>query len=137
MKQAFVIILVSILFASGMKVSIDRHYCGGELADIKISLTGKMASCGMERVERDITKYPIFENRCCEDHIVFYSICSNYYPQYFSLYCPELKKDIPSHININSVFRAARSTDLISMAIPPGNTIKPSLILYKICVFRI
>ncbi len=36
------------MLASGMKVSIDRHYCGGQLAATKISVTGKLASCGME-----------------------------------------------------------------------------------------
>jgi hypothetical protein len=51
MKKVLILLIAVILAVSGMQISLDRHYCGGQLADVRVSVTGKLASCGMENEE--------------------------------------------------------------------------------------
>jgi hypothetical protein len=137
MKKSLTILITVVLLASGMQVSIDRHYCGGELADIKLSLTGRMASCGMEKTENKCPDYPVFNKKCCEDQISFYSISSKYFPGFFKLSHPSTGKDIPlAHISF-IVLRNLNTSDFIAWELPPGDKSKSSLTLSEICVFRI
>ena len=68
------------MLTAGMKVSIDRHYCCGQLAETKISFTAKPASCGMETQEPRNSNQLSFENKCCEDQVTYYSISNKFIP---------------------------------------------------------
>jgi hypothetical protein len=75
---------ISILFAlvmilSGAHYIIATHYCGGEVADTKVSLSGKLASCGMEGAEKSC---PISGNNlkthCCSNKTTTIGIINNF-----------------------------------------------------------
>lgn len=137
MKKLLTIIIAAILFASGMQVSLDRHYCGGNLIDVRISVTGKLASCGMEQPESTCPDHPIIDNKCCEDQISFYSLNSNFFPEYFKLSHPFSERDIlPIHIG-NLITGNSLNTDSVNWELPPGDNLKSSLTQSEICVFRI
>lgn len=125
------------MFTSGLKVSIDHHYCGGNLAGTKLSLNGKLASCGMEKDEHVNPAGLSFEKRCCEDLLVFYGIVFNYIPEEFLL----LQPTTGNKISMTPVFHSAsisiepgRSD---TQVYPPGNHIKPEVELSYICNLRI
>jgi hypothetical protein len=137
MRKVLPIVITVVLLASGMQLSIDRHYCGGILADVRISLTGKMASCGMDQSESGYQNYPSIDNKCCEDQVSFYSIVSNYFPEYFKLIRLASERDIS--IPQLSVFPSCNSynSDSINWVLPPGFNLRAGLTLAEICVFRI
>jgi hypothetical protein len=137
MKKVLTIVITMIFLASGMKVSLDRHYCGGKLADVRISFTGKMASCGMEQSDEDCPGHPVLDKKCCEDQVSFYSITGNYYPEYFRLTHPYSERDFltmqfGNYISVNS-----HNSDIMGWVLPPGNNFISGLTQPEICVFRI
>lgn len=63
--------------------SVARHYCRGELAATKVSLSGTLATCGMEEAEGNCPydhDGDQLESHCCEDDLTAYSIDNNYTP---------------------------------------------------------
>jgi hypothetical protein len=137
MKKSFAILIAIVVLASGMQVSIDRHYCCGTLADIKISLTGKKASCGMEQALPGCPDDPVINKRCCENQISFYSLSSNYYPEYFRLTHPVTQKDIiPVHL-WNNISNNSYDSGLTNWVLPPGPDNLNCLTRPQICIFQV
>jgi hypothetical protein len=137
MKKVLTILIATVLLASGMHVTIDHHYCCGMLADIKISVTGKMASCGMEQSELSCPFHPVIDKKCCEDLVSCFSITSNYYPEYFRLVNPTSERNvIPAHKD-NWISGISYNPELINCVFPPGDTFNSRLTQSGICVFRI
>lgn len=137
MKKAVAILLSSFMLISGMKVSMGRHYCGGELAGIKLSLTGKLASCGMEDSDKSCSSGQVLSQKCCEDKVTSYNMGSKYVPEYSG----------KSHVISLRVFTYApdRGFDPVndnilhshSWSLPPGTLQAAEPVLSQICVFRI
>ena len=120
-----------------MQVSLDRHYCGGNLVEVKISVTGKHASCGMEESESTCPGNPVIDKKCCENQLSFYSFKSTYYPEYLKLTHPVQEKNIlplivDIHITGNSFL-----TSKVNWVLPPGEKLTSGLTQSEICVFRI
>ena len=139
MKTLISIPLIILILFTGISVKFATHYCGGYVAATKVSLTGELASCGMECTEKD---YPPTETRlfthCCDDVVTFYAIDSNYTPS-FSV--------IPSSYQYNfQVFSITGGLPAHSLAIikslytsvsPPDALMSTNVELSDICVFRI
>lgn len=143
-----------ILLISGLQVSIDHHYCGGELVETKLSLTGKAASCGMEGPEYDSHAQTLIggsckassyipslqtniEETCCEDQISFFNCSTTYLPEYFKFSNLVFGIDKLFTQGWNNTFHSFYISDLPSKFLPPGKKIRSDLMLAEICVFRI
>ena len=66
-----------------LNFSVARHYCRGELVASRISLSGTLATCGMEAGNEDCPygqRGDLIESHCCDDVIASYSIDNNYTP---------------------------------------------------------
>lgn len=120
-----------------MKISIDHHYCGGKLAATKVSLTGKLASCGMEEQEHACSGQPSADKNCCEDQLTYYGFNSRYVPEYFKLSPPLQVKDISTFPVYIVTLNSPDKNDFTSWGFPPGDRIKSGCSLSEICVFRI
>jgi hypothetical protein len=139
MRKGTSIVLVVLMFASMLHFSVATHYCGGQLAASKVSLTGKLASCGMESCEM---KLPLpgthFTNHCCDDFVTFFKTDSNYSPSFsfipdsyqynFQISC------IPAE---SPVYSSAVVKPLYTTESPPGVLMSTHVDLSDICVFRI
>jgi hypothetical protein len=137
MKKVLTILISAFLLASGMQVTLARHYCGGTLAGTRISITGKLASCGMEKPESSCPDHQVFNKKCCEDSVCFFSISSNYFPEYFKLtYHTSTRSTVPL-LTGNIIADNSYNPDLIIRVFPPGKHLKPRLSQSEICVFRI
>jgi hypothetical protein len=139
MKKLFAILIASFLLASGMQVTLDRHYCGGNLADVRVSITGKLASCGMESTNPSCPADGLLlRSHCCEDVVTFFSIDNNYTPSFPFL--PETQNNnlniFVSPVGLNNPPDASLKS-LFSDISPPGNLLSTSVDLADICVFRI
>jgi hypothetical protein len=69
MKKLISILLAFLVLTSAIHFTIATHYCSGNLAAVKFSLTGQKATCGM--VE-EATTCPLKNSvraHCCSDHL--------------------------------------------------------------------
>ena len=139
MKKIFSISVALLMLLSGLQLTISRHYCGGELADSKVSVLGHVASCGMES-ETDECTQPgnHLKSTCCNNKISVYSIDHNFSPSFsdFKVFSQPVLQvfTIPENITFHSL------TSLIFIGTdtsPPGNLLANAVSLPKICVFRI
>ena len=139
MKKLFSISVAFLMLLSGLQLTISRHYCGGELAQSKVSLTGHVASCGMETATDDCTQPGNHvESSCCNNKVSVYAVDHNFTPSF---------TDFHSFAqNVLQVFIVPESTSIRSFTVinlsstdtsPPGNPLVDAVSLPKICVFRI
>ncbi len=129
---------ILILFA-GMQLTISTHYCGGKIAASKVSVSGDLASCGMEAPAKQCpyTGSHLGSN-CCNTKVSVFAIDNNYPPSFSEF------KQFSQHIV--QVFIIPESFQLHSISAlnlfctnssPPGSFQVSAVSLPDICVFRI
>jgi hypothetical protein len=83
MKKVLSISLSIMMLFALLHISVATHYCGGYYAASTISLSGKLASCGMEA---DHSDHPltgtVISRHCCDNVLRYYCIGGNYYPSF-------------------------------------------------------
>jgi hypothetical protein len=138
-KKFLSISLSLLLLAAMLHLTVATHYCCGMVVASTVSLSGKLAACGMECSEKelplpgtDIIKH------CCNDVITFCGIDGNYTPS-FSF--------VPESYQYNfQVFSILTGSPLYSIAVlkslyinvsPPEALMSTSVDLSDICIFRI
>lgn len=138
MKKVFSIVFASIVLLSGMHLSIATHYCGGELAQVKVSFTHENASCGMCEEETDYSAQTLSNESCCRNELAYFVVDTNFNASTFQISKPAHSLlqvfDIPKTIGILSSH--TNSTLNINVQ-PPGAFIACAVSLPDICVFRI
>ena len=141
MKKTLSILAVLLVVAAMLHFSVARHYCGGELVASKISLSGALATCGMEGDEGNCPHEQSGEHiksHCCDDVLAFYCIDNNYTPasnaftgfDQVKIQAPVLTIENPVRI----VFLIDRPLTGIG---PPGQIMTSAVDLPEIRVFRI
>lgn len=122
-----------------LHISVARHYCAGKEVATVVSLSGKLASCGMTCAEEEIPlQGTIFTNHCCDDIVTYCGISSNYSPTYS--FIPESFQYNFQFLAIPVELSAKSQTDfnlIYSNASPPGALMSTNVDLSGICVFRI
>jgi hypothetical protein len=139
MKKLFSISIALIMLLSGMQLTISRHYCGGALAESKVSLVGHIASCGMETATDECTQPGNHvKSSCCNDQVSVYAVDHNYSPSFteFKAFSQTVLQvfTIPENIAFHSLTPVAQILTDVS---PPGFLPANAVSLPKICVFRI
>jgi hypothetical protein len=138
-KKVFSILTVTLVITGMFHISVAWHYCGGKIAASKISLSGKLATCGMEGTKEccSIPGYHL-KTHCCDDIVNVYSVESTYSPSY-SVVTDITKNvvDIPVERilpnRLNNFFSITNYSDHS----PPGFPLSTEVDLSDICVFRI
>ncbi|MFA5820079.1 MAG: hypothetical protein WC854_12480, partial [Bacteroidales bacterium] len=81
MKKGFSILLIPLILTAMLHLSVATHYCGGKEVASKLSLTGKLANCGMEGSKKELPLSGTnFTKHCCDDVVTFCGTDSNYTP---------------------------------------------------------
>jgi hypothetical protein len=115
MKKAISISLICLILTALLHISVAVHYCGGEIAASKISLSGKLASCGMENINKEVPfSGPQISKHCCDNVLNSYGIYSLFFGSSFTV--------IESHQQLIQIF-----------SIPADMTIPPNPIIKSIC----
>jgi hypothetical protein len=139
MKKILSISIALLMLLSGLQLTISTHYCGGVLADSKVSVLGHIASCGMEGTTDECTDPGNhLKSSCCNDVISLYSVDHNYSPSFseFKAFSQDNSPVFALPVNITShSFISINRID--SDVSPPGSLLVNSVSLPKICVFRI
>jgi hypothetical protein len=138
MKKIFSISLVFLFLLSGMHLSIATHICGGEVAAVKWSFSGKQATCGMESPGQSFPSGNGIASNCCQNKICVLTVDSNYLPSASQI--KDLTKSLIQVFNV-PVSLTSQNTSLLSLtynnAVPPDIAVTSAVSLANICVFRI
>ena len=139
MRKATSISLIILMIAAMLHVSLATHYCGGKDVASIISLSGKLANCGMEGLQKELPPSgSSFTKHCCDDVVSYYGTDINYVPS-FNIVSESFQYNfqvftLPVQLSSNSF------TGFISFytdVIPPGVLMSTNVDLSSICVFRI
>jgi hypothetical protein len=139
MNKFFTIAVAFLLLLTGMHVTIASHFCDGELAATKVSITGGKASCGMVQNEISNTSNETsFSSNCCRNETSVYNVDENYSTSEFHY------KKIAQHIlhifYIPEGYPGNTSNlqnTLLTNVSPPDKNMANSVSMADICIFRI
>lgn len=138
MRKLLSIPLAVLILFSGLTVNIATHYCGGSPVATRVSLTGELASCGMEQGKPEKSPQGSITNHCCDNVISSYSFNNKFVPSYSSLSYP-----VP-HLSDGATLTFGTSGlkdnfKLISEEVirPPGINIQSQYRQEFLCIFRI
>lgn len=138
MKNILTIFLASFILLSGMHLSIARHFCGGEVADVRISFSGAKASCGMENNEETCPVNGDVTSNCCRNDLSVFTV-DNYFSS-SNLQVKEISQPVSQLFFlplIQSLYSLVPDFRAYTDVSPPDKLIANGVSLPKICVFRI
>lgn len=138
MKKLLSISFAFLILLSGMHLSVATHICGGEIAAVKLSLSGTKATCGMETPKQTCPGHSTFKNNCCKDEIAVLITDSNYNSSTFQ--AKEVIKNMSQTfaVPVNTAFNSHITlTSLCTFISPPDNLLASDVSLSEICIFRI
>jgi hypothetical protein len=139
MKRGISIVLILLMLAAMFHITVAIHFCGGEVAASLISLSGKLASCGMEGQGRELPlSGTYFTKHCCEDVVTSYGTDRNYTPS-FSFISDSCQHNF-QFFSIPTGYPAYTPAVLKSQYTdpsPPGALMSNNVDLAGICIFRI
>lgn len=79
MKKAFSIFFAIILLVNSINLTLSAHYCGGNLAKLKLVFGDTKLSCGMEEGTGSCTnKEETLQKNCCEDKLQSFCTKDNF-----------------------------------------------------------
>ena len=124
-----------------LHLSVAAHFCGGKIAGLKISVSGKLASCGMED-DNTGNNLPMpgaqLSKQCCDDVITYLGIDTDFTPSFSTV--PEYYQVNVKTLNVTAGFTPDSPVALSTFctdASPPGALKFTSVDLSDICVLRI
>lgn len=138
MKNILTILLASFILVSGMHLSIDRHICGGKVADVIISFSEKGASCAMDNDMATCSTHQKATSDCCRNEATRLAV-----DDYFASSSFQVKEVTQPVFQlfflpvIQSLYSLNADIQAYSDVSPPDNLIANEVCLPKICVFRI
>jgi hypothetical protein len=139
MKKGLSILFALVIMLSGAHFTVATHFCGGKVAASKVSLSGKLASCGMEGTEESC---PVPGNHltthCCDDQFKIIGIVDNFTAPVSLLYeNPNTLLQIFYVPASQSFSTITTSNNFYTNFNPPGRFLANAVSLNDICVFRI
>ncbi|MDP3001889.1 MAG: hypothetical protein Q8N38_02015 [Bacteroidales bacterium] len=138
MKAILSIPLIILILFTGISVKFATHYCGGYVAATKVSLTGELATCGMESKSDNNTQQKTFDKHCCDDITSAYSICNNYFASSYNFYDPG--QQVINMIAVLAGYLSNQETIINTSnndIRPPGTNHPNSVDRPVLCIFRI
>lgn len=139
MKKILAIFFAMLILLSGMHLSVAKHLCGGEVAGVKWSFSGKIASCGMESSNSNCIAANLrVTSNCCKDEIKYFTTDNNFGPHDFQKLEIGQKILHTVYFPVNILFTYSGFSFFSEMSkSPPENPLLTSVVLPLICVFRI
>lgn len=140
MKKSLSVLFAFLILLSVMRITIATHHCdSADETFEKVSVTGQLASCGMEGTDdKCCTPVTHIEKPCCNDNISVLAVDNNYAPSFnnFTAFAQHILQVYIVPVNIE--FHSLTTINFTSKDIrPPGNLLAHVVYLSKICVFLI
>lgn len=138
MKNILTILLASFILLSGMQLSIARHFCGGEMADVQITFSKDNASCGMEMNNTACAEHEGITSDCCRNEYSMLDVDD--YLNASSKQVKEISQPVFELFFLplmHSLYSLDAALQTRTDASPPETLVANAVSLPKICVFRI
>jgi len=138
-KRILSISLSIVMLFALLHISVATHYCGGRIAGTNISLSGKLASCGMEdnKTELPLTG-TVISRHCCDNVLNYFGISGNYFPVFS--FVPESFQNNFQVMHLFTELPVSSAQNLKSFfanVSPPGVLLPNSVDLSEICTLLI
>lgn len=139
MKKFLSISFALLILLSGMHFTVATHYCGGKVAFTKLSVSGELASCGMEKSVGDCS-YPVklSGTHCCKDKVSALVVDDSFSPSFSEF---KAFSQMVLQVYLIPAFLKNNSTSTLNLFCtnirPPGYFMVSDVSLPDICVFRI
>jgi hypothetical protein len=139
MKKVISISLSILMLIAVLHLSLATHYCGGTIAASTISLSGKLASCGMVDDQKDLPQTGLsLTTHCCDNVLTSYGINSIFFPTFS--FVQELYQHHSEvfiiHFDLTHNSIASIKTNSTNVS-PPGAPSASRVNLSDICILRI
>ena len=140
MRKILSILFASLILISGLHISIAKHYCSGESSAFKkISVTGELATCGMEDPNGEVPLQGVnFKAHCCDNEVSTLIVDNNYAPSLslFKVFAQPVLQ-VYHNIEVFNLQQIVVSSLYNTNVLPPGDYLASEVSLPDICVFRI
>lgn len=111
--------------------------CGGKVADKKLSIFGKEATCGMVHSKSENTDAEQFSSKCCESQVSVFTTDKEYTPSSFKIKEVESSLQLFT-VSLSYIFQVLNlSNDIVTSVSPPDVSIASMVKLADICIFRL
>jgi hypothetical protein len=138
MNRAASILSILLVLGSAMGITIDRHFCGGTVVDVRLAIDDRKATCGMEEDGMVCTNTDAFKENCCHNKMSKFSV-SDYSISNIMM----IDKPLPPVIDILCqapevcLFNSFRDTLTANYTGPPGSDLFLPDQQSILCIFRI
>jgi hypothetical protein len=138
MTRAASILSILLILISATGVTIDQHFCGGRVVDVRLAVDDKKASCGMEEDDMVCPNITAFNENCCHNELSKFSV-SDYSISSILM----IDKPLYSVSNILcqapevSIFISFRNLITLNDTGPPGSELLLPDQQSILCIFRI
>lgn len=140
MRKILSILFASLILISGLHISIAKHYCSGESSAFEnISVTGELATCGMEDPnDQGVLSGVYFKAHCCDNEITTLVVDNNYAPSFsiFKAFAQPVLQ-VYNDVEVLNLQQIVSIDPYNTNVLPPGNYLASAVSLPDICVFRI
>ena len=138
MNRAAAILSILLVLGSATGITIDRHFCGGKVVDVRLAIDDRKATCGMEEDGMVCSNTALFRNNCCHNTMSKLSVDE------YSI-AGLLTIDKPDYSVIHFLYEAPEVntySSFVSQAIindtgPPGVNLPVPDQQIILCIFRI
>jgi hypothetical protein len=138
MRTLLSIPLAILILFSGLTVNIATHYCGGSAVATKVSLSGELATCGMEQGTPENSSRESIKSHCCDNSISSFSFNSKFVPSYYLLSFPcHQIVDVPDLASDYSILNDNLKLIAEEIIRPPGVNSSSQACQEILCIFRI
>lgn len=138
MKKVSAIFSILVILVAGMHLTLDVHHCSGHIAAMKLSFTGALASCGMEKEGQLYSAQGISAFDCCQDNLTQLNTDKIFMPANFVV--KEVKMQVARVLELPSAlvnYLVPPIQEQYANTGPPGNPLYSLVRLPEICIFRI
>jgi hypothetical protein len=128
-----------LIMAAMFNITVATHFCGGEIAGKLISVTGRLATCGMEQESDNSGSGEIFFTKhCCEDDVILCQTNNNYFPVFTFFQAANFTISIDPGTSGPFVDLSIIASKPLSTGTgPPGKFLSANVDQSRICVYRI
>lgn len=138
MKTILSIPLIMLMLFTGISVKFATHYCGGFVSDTKISLTGELATCGMESDAESQTQQQTLRHHCCDNTLTAYSFCNTFFGSTYDVDNQEQQLINNIFIPVDYIIDSKININILNNHTKPPGYFNPNSVDRRVlCIFRI
>jgi len=138
MKRAASILVILLILGSAAGITIDRHFCGGHVVDVRLAVGDRKAACGMEEDGMVCTNMALFRKNCCHNEMSKFSVGDYSIASILMIDKPlPTVTDLLCQLPDASLLNSFRNPITVSDTGPPGSDLFLPDRQSILCIFRI